>query len=247
MLYAVMPKQDYEHACDVLRDYTGETEPIKSGDLEENIDKVFNAGSAAGEEKGYGNGYSVGRTEGISEGLAKTNSATLTPNKAPEGEVFWAGGKEQVGTVKVALGGISQVVTPDKGYNGSEECVVLAHTPTERLFLNPDQGGIALKAHYSEFGDAETRDVPQGKTFTSKDGFKVRGTGEAISEAYGAGYSAGYADGGSNVLTQEVVATPKMIKQEILPDEGHYISKVTVNPIPYREVANGGGKKIIIG
>lgn len=178
MLYAVMPKQDYEHACDVLREYTGESEPIKSGDLEENIDKVFVAGTAAGEEKGYGNGYNAGHVAGVAEGVAKTNSATLTPNKAAEGETFWAGGIEQVGTVKIALGGISQVVTPDKGYNGSEECVVLSHTPGERLFLNPDQGGIALKAHYSDFGDAEKNHVTKGKIFTSKSGFREVGTRE---------------------------------------------------------------------
>lgn len=176
MLYAVMPKQDYEHACDVLREYTGESEPIKSGDLEENIDKVFVAGTAAGEEKGYGNGYNAGHVAGVAEGVAKTNSATLTPNKAAEGEIFWAGGREQVGTVKVALGGISQVVTPNKGYNGSEECVVLSHTLGERLFLNPDQGGIALKAHYSDFGDAENKHVTKGKIFTSKSGFREVGT-----------------------------------------------------------------------
>ena len=59
MIYAVMPKEDYEHACDVLREYTGEDELIKSGELPENIDKVYDAGSAAGEEKGYSIGYSA--------------------------------------------------------------------------------------------------------------------------------------------------------------------------------------------
>ena len=176
MIYAVMPKDDYEHACDVLREYTGESELIKSGELEENIDKVYDAGAAAGEEKGYFKGYGEGHTAGVADGLAKTNSATLTPNKAPEGEKFWAGGKEQTGTVKVALGGISQVVTPAEGYNNGEECVVLSYTPVERLFLDPAQGGIVMKAEYSDFGDVMPEEVKKGKIFTSKSGLRKVGT-----------------------------------------------------------------------
>ena len=117
MIYAVMPKEDYKHACDVLREYTGESELIESGKLEENIDKVYDVGVAAGEEKGYSKGYSAGHAQGVIDGVAKTNDATLIPGKAPEGETFWAGGKKQTGTVKVALGGISQIVTPALGFN----------------------------------------------------------------------------------------------------------------------------------
>lgn len=177
MIYAVMPKEDYEHACDVLREYTGEGEPIKSGELEENIDKVYDAGSAAGEEKGYSIGYTDGHVQGVIDGVNKTNDATLTPAKAPEGETFWAGGKKQVGEVKVAIGGVSQVVTPAVGFNNGEECVVLSHTPTEKMYLDPAQGSITLKAQYSDFGDASCEDVKAGKTFTSADGLLRVGTG----------------------------------------------------------------------
>lgn len=247
MIYAVMPIADYENACGALRQYTGEDELIKSGDLPENINKVYDAGSAAGEEKGYSEGYNTGFAEGSKEGLDVTKDATLTPNKAAEGETFWADGVKKTGTVKVAIGGISQVVTPVKGYNNGEECVALSHTPSERLFLNPDQGGITMKATYESFGNAETRDVAKGKTFTSKSGLLTEGTGEAIDEAYDSGFAEGYIAGGNGVLTHEVTATPSMDQQIILPDPGHLIDKVTVNPIPYREVAYGGGTKIIIG
>ena len=229
MIYAVMPKEDYEHACDVLREYTGEDELIKSGELPENIDKVYDAGSAAGEEKGYSIGYSAGHAQGVIDGVAKTNSATLTPNKAAEGEKFWAAGKEQIGTVKVAMGGISQVVTPAEGFEENVECVVLSYTPTERLFLNPDQGGIVMKAEYNSFGDATAEDVREGKTFTSIAGLKKIGTGRFAAD------------------TQEIEITPKAEAQEYVPNKGTYYSKVKVKPIPYREEANGGGIKIIIG
>ena len=203
MIYAVMPKEDYEHACDVLREYTGEDELIKSGELPENIDKVYDAGSAAGEEKGYSKGYSAGHAQGVIEGVAKTNDATLTPGIAPEGETFRAGGKKQTGTVKVALGGISQLVEPATGFQDGEECVMLSHTPTEKLFLDPAQGSVTLKAELSAFGNAEADEVAKGKTFTAADGFLKEGTGKAIDEAYVSGYKAGYAEGDANISYSE--------------------------------------------
>lgn len=203
MIYAVMPKEDYEHACDVLREYSGENELIKSGELPENIDKVYDAGSAAGEEKGYSIGYSAGHAQGVIDGVAKTNDATLTPGKAPEGETFWSGGKKQTGTVKVALGGISQIVTPALGFNNGEECVMLSHTPTEKLFLDPSQGSITLKAELTAFGNAEADEVAKGKTFTGADGFLTQGTGKAIDDAYESGYKAGYAAADTNVSYRE--------------------------------------------
>lgn len=229
MIYAVMPKEDYEHACDVLREYTGESELIKSGELETNIDKVYNAGAAAGEEKGYSSGYISGHADGVADGLAKTNSATLVPGKAPEGEKFWAGGKEQTGTVKVAIGGITQIVTPAVGYNNGEECVALNYTPTERLFLDPAQGSIVMKAEYSSFGNASKADVKKGKTFTSAAGLVQIGTGDFAAD------------------TQELEITPKAEAQVIEPEGSYYFSKVKVKPIPYKEEANKGGIKIIIG
>lgn len=203
MIYAVMPKEDYEHACDVLREYTGEDELIKSGELPENIDKVYDAGSAAGEEKGYSIGYSAGHAQGVIDGVAKTNDATLTPEKAPEGETFWSGGKKQTGKVKIALGGISQIVTPALGFNNGEECVMLSHTPAEKLFLDPAQGSITLKAELTAFGDADADEVAKGKTFTASDGFLKQGTGKAIDDAYEIGYKAGYAAGDANVSYRE--------------------------------------------
>lgn len=229
MIYAVMPKEDYEHACDVLREYTGESDLIKSGELETNIDKVYNVGVEAGEEKGYSYGYISGHDDGVADGLAKTNSATLVPSKAPEGEKFWAGGKEQTGTVKVAIGGVTQAVTPTVGYNNGVECVALNYTPTERLFLDPAQGSIVMKAEYSSFGNASKSDVKKGKTFTSAAGLMQVGAGDLAAD------------------TQEIEITPKAESQEITPDGDYFFSKIKVNAIPYREKANGGGIKILIG
>jgi hypothetical protein len=46
--YAVMPISDYTNACDTLREKTGTTEPIKSGDLVSKIDDVRKAGEKNG-------------------------------------------------------------------------------------------------------------------------------------------------------------------------------------------------------
>lgn len=46
--YAIMPLSDYVGACDSIRSKTGTTEFIKSGELVEKIDDVFEAGKAQG-------------------------------------------------------------------------------------------------------------------------------------------------------------------------------------------------------
>jgi hypothetical protein len=178
MLYAVMPKDDYQRACNAFREYTGERETIESGELVDNINKVYDIGKTDGEESGYEKGYSAG----LSQGIEVTNDATLTPDKAPEGETFYAKGKKQVGTVKVAVGGVSQVVTPAVGYENGEECVLLSFTPLEKIFLDPAVGGINMKAKYSSFGNAIKNDVKKGKTFTSSEGFLEEGTGSSYRE-----------------------------------------------------------------
>ena len=251
MIYAVMPKDDYEHACDVLREYTGDSEPIKSGDLEQNIDKVYDAGAAVGEETGFSRGYKEGQAQGVIDGINKTKDATATPDTVAEDETFWAGGRKQTGSVKVAIGGVSQVVEPTVGYSGAKECLVLGYTPIEKIFIDPARGGIRMKAEFSSFGDVEARDVAKGKKFTSFEGLQKEGTGEAIDEAYYSGYREGYAEGQGQgtkpVLTQEKNVTPSAGPQEVEPDEGYYLSKVYVEAVPYRDEEYKGGRKIIIG
>ena len=211
MQYAVMPKKDYEHACDVLRDYTGESAPIKSGELEENIDKVFGAGEAAGAEKGYSDGYSAGHKQGVTDGLDKTNDATATTDKVVEGETYYAGGKKQTGNLQIAVGGMSAASTPYTSYIGSEECVALSYTPDEPKVIYPSQGGITLKAPCSAFGNAERQNVEKGKTFTSCEGFLMEGTGDTYDDGYNEGYNKGVEDAttlptlfGSYLLSENV-------------------------------------------
>ena len=47
MSYVVMPKEDYKNTCDTIREKTSDTEPIKSGELAEKVDKVYDAGQKA--------------------------------------------------------------------------------------------------------------------------------------------------------------------------------------------------------
>ncbi len=45
--YAVMPKADYIAACNTIREKTGDTEVIKSGELTEKINDAYNAGAVS--------------------------------------------------------------------------------------------------------------------------------------------------------------------------------------------------------
>ena len=49
---AVMPLNDYVSACDKIREKTGKTELIKSGELAERIDDVYRKGTEFGAEQG---------------------------------------------------------------------------------------------------------------------------------------------------------------------------------------------------
>ena len=54
--------------------------------------------------------------------------------------------------------------------------------------------------------------------------------------------------GGGNVSTQTKTATPYTTAQDIEPDEGYYLNKVTVNAITYTVTDNtAGGKTMTIG
>ena len=44
--FAVMPISDYENTCNAIREKTGSTEPIKSGDMAAKIPEVYNKGKA---------------------------------------------------------------------------------------------------------------------------------------------------------------------------------------------------------
>lgn len=57
--YAVMPKSDYVSACDTIREKTGSTEPIKSNELVEKTETVY--------QKGYEQGKSEGGTSEVAD------------------------------------------------------------------------------------------------------------------------------------------------------------------------------------
>ena len=46
--YAIMPLSDYKSTCDVLREKTGSTGTIKSGELPDKISEVYEKGKEAG-------------------------------------------------------------------------------------------------------------------------------------------------------------------------------------------------------
>lgn len=48
MNYAVMPIADYVGACDSIREKTGKTDPIKSGELAEQVGKIYESGKEEG-------------------------------------------------------------------------------------------------------------------------------------------------------------------------------------------------------
>ncbi|MBO5211094.1 MAG: hypothetical protein J6B80_04105, partial [Clostridia bacterium] len=45
--YAVMPKDDYVAACNAIREKTGDTEAIKSGELVNKVSEVHDAGAVS--------------------------------------------------------------------------------------------------------------------------------------------------------------------------------------------------------
>lgn len=51
--FAVMPLKDYKNICDAIRNKTSITDNIKSGEIPDNINAVYDAGKAAGAEPLY--------------------------------------------------------------------------------------------------------------------------------------------------------------------------------------------------
>ena len=70
-----------------------------------------------------------------------------------------------------------------------------------------------------QFGDAEAEHVVQGTTFTSASGFQVAGS----------------------FAPQTAEVTPSSAEQTVTPSKSHYLEKVTVKPIPYKEVTDSNG------
>lgn len=75
---AVMPITDYENACDKIREKTETTDLIKSGELPEKIDEVYEAGQVSGQKTEYDRMWDVIQKKGDS----------VTTDYTPQSGVF---------------------------------------------------------------------------------------------------------------------------------------------------------------
>jgi hypothetical protein len=80
--YVIMPSTDYQDICDAVREKTGETDLLKSGDVAEKIDGLEPAGSR---QNGVAEGIEQGRQAGYVEG----HEAGVVDGAKSEHDSFW--------------------------------------------------------------------------------------------------------------------------------------------------------------
>lgn len=68
--FAVMPIEDYDNACDRIRNLTGSNDLIKSGGLADKINYTYAVGASLGEGIGFDRGKEAGFEEGKQSVLA---------------------------------------------------------------------------------------------------------------------------------------------------------------------------------
>jgi hypothetical protein len=75
--YAVMPLNDYVDACDSIRKKTQKTENIKSSELPNKVDEVYETGKQVGRTEGFNEGHEKGLEEGIANGQTQGEAVML--------------------------------------------------------------------------------------------------------------------------------------------------------------------------
>lgn len=145
--YIIMPGDHYQAACDKIRERTGKTDMIRSGDMADEIDNI---------PRGM-------ELPTIAEDVLGTAS-DLAEGK----QLIDADGNIVTGEVKT-YSTYGNPCTPEEvaslvSFNRQEDGPILIR-----------DGYIDLQASLSKFGDATAADVVKGKTFTSSAGLKVEG------------------------------------------------------------------------
>ena len=178
---------------DRIRYYTKNDKKYTTSKLPSGVDEVYNKGLADGQTADNQAVWDSGYSAGYTEAMDKTEDATAEPRDIIAGETAWVNGQKITGTIRVAEYENHQ---SSRVYFGAG-VVNMEYSPRNGCYLK-EGGTLSLRAYLSNFGNATTDDVAEGKIFTSAAGFQVVGTGKTYgagaSEGYDAGYKAGRLD-----------------------------------------------------
>lgn len=158
----IMPGEDYQAICDSVRQKTGGTELLKSGDIAPAIDGI------------------------VGEGGLDTSDATATADDLASGKTAYANDRKITGTLEEVLSGaICEETTPF--YNGfmigqsdGNNYFSMMAAMDDKKILHANSY-VLQQMPASDFGDAQPEDVAAGKTFTSENGLKIVGTNSGAS------------------------------------------------------------------